>query len=186
MKVTSFLALSLVCMFALTTAADARPRPQGFGGKSFSANKTFGLGLELGEPSGLNGKYFLSSDNALDFGLGYIYGHYRGGDGLHLYADYLWHPMVLTSADAFELPFYVGVGGRFWDWGDYNCRGGVCEYYGTTAFGVRVPLGLSFDFNRVPLDIFVQIVPTLDFYRNYRDNVYFQIDLSIGVRFWFN
>jgi hypothetical protein len=50
---------------------------------------------------------------------------------------------------------------------------------------VRVPLGLSFDFNNVPLDIFIQLVPTLDFYRHYRDSVYFAIDLSIGVRFWF-
>ena len=49
-----------------------------FGGKRFEANKTFGLGLELGEPTGLTGKYFLSGTNALDFGLGYIYHHYYG------------------------------------------------------------------------------------------------------------
>src|SRR4051812_39029280 len=105
MKVTRLLALSMILGFALTTGgtADARPRPHGFGGKRFEANKTFGLGLELGEPSGINGKYFLSGSNAIDFGLGYIYRHYYAGDGLNLYADYLWHPVVLTSAEAFEL-----------------------------------------------------------------------------------
>src|SRR3954470_22337258 len=107
MKTTSFLALSILLGLAFASStADARPRPHGFtsGGKRFEANKTFGLGLELGEPDGLNGKYFLSSSNALDFGVGYIYHHYYGDDGIHLYADYLWHPLVLTSAAAFELP----------------------------------------------------------------------------------
>ena len=188
MKTTRLLALSI--LFGLVFAAshaDARPRPHGFGGKNFEANKTFGLGLELGEPTGLTGKYFLSGDNAIDFGLGYIYNHWRGGDGIHVYADYLWHPLSLTSQPAFELPFYIGVGGRFWSF-DYGCDrfGNNCRYYGTSAFGVRVPVGLAFDFNNVPLDIFVQLVPTLDFFRNYGDHIGFGIDGSIGIRFWFN
>jgi hypothetical protein len=187
MKVTRFFALSMMFAIALAHSADARPRPKGFGGKSFEANKTFGLGLELGEPSGITGKYFLSPSGAIDFGLGYIYGHYYAGDGLHVYADYLWHPLVLASAAPFELPFYIGLGGRFWSF-DYGCEpnGRNCAYDGA-AFGVRVPLGLDLDFNNVPLDIFFQIVPTLDFYRHYRDrDLYLGIDASIGVRFWFN
>ena len=42
----------------------------------------------------------------------------------------------------------------------------------------------------MPLDIFVQIVPTLDFFSgNYRYNnhdIYLGFDASIGIRFWFN
>src|SRR5690606_12634036 len=159
--------------------------------RSFEANKTFGLGLELGAPFGLSGKYFLTESNALQFGLGAIYEHYYAGDGLHLYLDYLWHPVSLVSAQAFELPFYIGVGGRFWDF-DY-CRGPddrVCGY-GGSAFGIRIPLGISFDFNRVPLDVFFHIVPTLDFYRGdyhryYDRGTHFGIDASVGVRYWFN
>src|SRR5262249_1780157 len=99
-------------------------------------------------------------------------------------ADYLWHPVSLASGDSFELPFFVGVGGRFWEF-DYNCGGARCN--NASAFGVRVPLGISFDFNNVPLDIFAQIVPTLDFYRNYTvHSVYLVIDASIGIRFWFS
>ncbi|HUS30386.1 MAG TPA: hypothetical protein VMZ53_17880 [Kofleriaceae bacterium] len=192
MKTTRLLALSILLGFAFVSTADARPRPHGFntGGKRFEANKTFGLGLELGVPDGLTGKYFLSSSNAIDFGVGYIYHHYyaRDNDGLNIYADYLWHPLVLTSADAFELPLYVGVGAHFWDWGDYGCdrNGNNCVYYGTSALGVRVPVGIAFDFNNVPLDIFVQLVPTVDFFRHYRDDFGFHVDFSIGIRFWFN
>jgi hypothetical protein len=190
MKVTRFLALSIVLAVAAAPVVEARPRPAGPSNmKKFSANKTFGLGLELGEPTGLTGKYFLNDSNALDFGLGYIYhSYYYGDDGVHVYADYLWHPLSLVSAQAFELPLYIGVGGRFWDF-DY-CYQRVCDY-GGSAFGIRVPFGVAFDFNQVPLDVFISLVPVFDFisgdyYDRYRDRTHFGLDFSVGIRFWFN
>lgn len=184
MKITSLIAIAIL---ACVSAADARPRPRGFGGHPFTANKKFGLGLELGEPTGVTGKLFLTESNALQFGLGEIYHHYYGGDGLHLYVDYLWHPTVLTSAEAFELPFYVGVGGRIWFF-DYNCpgpNGDVC--HDAEGFGIRVPIGIDFDFNNVPLDIFIQATPTLDFFRHYQPHdVFLDIDFSVGIRYWFS
>ena len=153
----------------------------------FEANKVFGLGLELGEPTGLNGKYFVSPSGALDFGVGWIYDHYYYGDGLHLYADYLFH-FSLASAQAFELPFYVGPGLRFWDF--RYCYQGLCDY-GGSAIGIRVPFGIAFDFNNAPLDIFLQLVPVLDFVggdyynRYYHDRTHFGIDGTVGIRFWF-
>ena len=177
-----YLAAAAAAAVALSTAAtaEARPRPAGGTiGSPFSSNKTFGLGLELGNIEGVIGKLWLNDSNALDFGLGYIYEF--GPSGLHLYADYLWHPFSLTSQPAFELPFYIGVGGRFWAWDNYNNNNGV------NAFGVRVPIGISFDLNNIPIDIFVQAVPTLDFFRNYtRHSVYLDIDVSFGARFYFN
>lgn len=166
-----------------TTAADARPRPDGqLGGRHFEANKTFGLGLELGAPTGITGKYFLSADRALDFGVGAIYGYFDN-TGIHVYGDYLFHPVSLASTEAFELPLYVGIGGRFWNFDDRRANG---FDYSVSAFGVRVPVGVSFDFNNVPLDAFVQVVPVLDFYSGYNRTVYVDIDASIGVRYWFN
>ena len=188
MKVTRLVTLSIALAFASTTA-DARPRPKSFGAgsKKFEANKTFGLGLELGYPDGLTGKYFVNESNALQFGLGYAYRHYYYDHGLHLYLDYLWHPFVLASAEPFELPFYIGVGGRFWDY-DYGCdRNGNNCIYGGSAVGVRVPVGIAFDFNNIPLDVFIQVAPTLDFFfRDYRDRIYLSFWGSVGVRFWFN
>jgi hypothetical protein len=186
MKALSFAIILALGMFASHAAEAQRARPHGFGGEKFEANKKFGLGLELGEPTGITGKLFVSPDQALDFGIGDLYhGYYINANagGIHLYADYLWHPFVLTKTEAFYLPFYVGVGGRFWNT-DYCDRvSGACA----SLFGVRVPVGISFDFNNVPLDIFVQLVPTLDFYRNYTPHsVYLDIDFSFGVRFWFS
>jgi len=185
MKATSF-AIAFALLMVLGHAAEAqRARPHGFGGEKFEANKKFGLGLELGEPTGITAKLFVAPDQALDFGLGDLYhGYYvdRNAAGLHLYVDYLWHPLVLTKAEAFYLPLYIGVGGRFWDT-DYCDRANNC----VSIFGIRAPVGISFDFNNVPLDIFLQLVPTLDFYRNYGPHsVFLDIDFSFGVRFWFS
>ena len=175
-------ALALTLAFAaVADDAEARPRPRA--GKSFEANKTFGLGLELGQPSGLTGKYFLSQDRALQFGVGTIY-HWRERDGLNLYLDYLFHPVSLASNPAFELPLYFGIGGRLWDVDDYSRND---RYNDTFALGLHVPVGIAFDFNNVPLDIFIQLAFVLDFYTGdyYRD-VYGDLNGSVGVRYWFN
>jgi hypothetical protein len=178
----------LLSTFALAlfvaTTADARPRPGGhLGGRRFEANKTFGLGFELGAPTSVVGKYFLASDRALDFGVGTIY-NYFDRSGLHVYGDYLWHPVSLASTEDFELPLFIGIGARIWDF-DNRLNDGVRDH--AVAFGARVPVGISFDFNTVPLDVFVQIVPVLDFFSGYAAHtVFLDFDASIGVRYWFN
>ena len=172
--------LPLLFMALFIGDADARGRRRSAGTR-YVSNGTFGLGLELGGPTGLNGKYFLSDDGALNFGIGaegYAY-RYRGRNGLNLYLDYLWHPVSLVDADAFQLPFYIGLGGRIWSFDEDRYGDGF-------AFGIRVPIGIAFDFNNVPLDIFIQVTPTLDFYRDYYDSVGFWFDFSVGIRFWFN
>lgn len=162
--------------------AQARPRP-GYHESNFQANKTFGLGLELGDPTGLTGKYFFGGSHALDFGIGGygyyadVYGHH-GYRGVNLYLDYLWHPVSLVSAEAFELPFYIGIGGRILD----DARDG----YGALV-SARVPIGISFDMNNIPFDFFLQLTPYLDFYSGYDGGfAAIEIQFSFGARFYFN
>jgi hypothetical protein len=174
---------SIAVLVLLVGTAHARPRPADSTMSDFEANKTFGLGLELGEPFGINGKYFYSRNKAIDFGLGDIYDYYNYR-GVYLYADHLWHPTTLVRTEAFELPFYIGAGASIWHWEDY--RGAVVD---GDAIGARMPIGVSFDFNNTPLDIFVQLVPTLDLFADtpmgYDRNYYFIIEGSVGLRYWF-
>jgi hypothetical protein len=159
---------------AFVAQADARPRPAGRGGKKFQANKTFGLGLMLGAPSGLTGKFFLSRDTALDFGVG-VYEGYRD-DGIHLHFDFLWHPVVLATNPTFWLPLYFGVGARYFD----HNRGADDDH-----LGVRVPLGISFDFQRVPLDVFIELAFVLDFIvHDNHDRA--DLNAAVGIRYYFN
>lgn len=175
--VTTLLVVGLV-------ASPAEARRRSWGGSDFVSNGTFGLGLELGSPSGLNGKYFLTSNTALNFGVGWLYDNYwRDGDGVHLYLDHLWHPKSLVENPSFKLPFFVGVGGRFWSWDRFNDR--INDRYG--AIGVRVPFGIAFDFNNVPLDIFIALTLGVDiFYGGYADRLGPSFGGSVGVRFWFD
>jgi|HubBroStandDraft_6_1064221.scaffolds.fasta_scaffold36335_3 hypothetical protein len=182
MKTTALIVLVAVLGFSGT--ANAYRRRHFIGGTSdYQSNGIFGLGLELVEPTGLTGKLFLTPSNAIDFGIGDLYhNYYVPGDGIHVYVDYLWHPFLITEVPAFKLPFYVGVGGRFWS-ADY-CGGPNCT---ADIFGIRVPIGVDFDFNEVPLDVFIQLVPTFDFYHDYNNRDFdLDIDFSIGIRYWFS
>lgn len=172
---------------ATASVAEARPRPAGKHHKSnFEANKTFGLGLMFGDPTGLSGKYFLSSDTALDFGIGGAgWAHRYYGTGLQVHVDHLWHPISLASAEPFELPLYFGIGGRLLTF-DYDERPDR-RYDNVTALGVRVPVGLAFDFNNVPLDIFAELAIIVDFFVNdYYHRAGIDGNGAIGIRYYFN
>jgi hypothetical protein len=88
---------------------------------------------------------------------------------------------MLTETEPFKLPFYVGVGVRVWDFDDRDEVDG-------TAIGLRVPLGLAFDFNNIPLDIFIQLTFVVDFFLDdYRDDSFgVHLEGSFGARFWFD
>jgi hypothetical protein len=175
-KVALLAAAAVVGGFLLTLdpgEAEARPRPRR--GEGFEANKTFGLGLMIGFPTGLSGKYFVSSDGAFDFGVGLIGG--RNRDGLHLHFDYLWHPVTLVKTEPFYLPLYFGLGARLFDWEDDDNDDDF-------NVGLRVPVGVAFDFNNVPLDIFLELVFVLDFETD-RGDTDADFNGAAGIRYWF-
>ena len=162
--------------FAIATPAHARPRPATQ--SSFEANKDFGLGLMVGAPSGLAGKVYLSSDTALDFGVG-VYHEFRYHDGIHAHMDFLWHPAVLAKADPFWLPIYFGVGGRVLDHDDYRD-----DYNDGTHIGIRGPIGIMMDFNNVPLDIFLELALVADVIVD-NDHKYVDLSGALGIRYYF-
>jgi len=173
--------LFVLAALALCTGTSEARRRRSMGGEKYVANGKFGLGLELGAPFGLNGKYFLTDSTAFNFGIGDLYdNYYRDGDGIHLYFDHLWHPVSITNQPAFQMPFFVGVGVRLWD---LNDRNNVDDGF---ALGVRVPIGIAFDFNKVPLDIWIQLTFVADVFFDYRDRFGPHLEGSIGIRYWFD
>lgn len=174
--VVAALAFALV-VSALPDEVDARPRPVRQETKSFEANKTFGLGLMLGFPTGLSGKYYVGTDTAIDFGVGTGYNGRRDyGNGLSLHADFLWHPLVIADPEPFWIPLYVGVGARFLEHGDRD----------DTHLGIRIPVGIAMDFNEVPLDIFFELAFVVDFVHDDNRHNRFDLHSAIGARYYFN
>ena len=128
-------------------------------------DKNFGLGIILGEPTGVSAKLWTSGDNAFDFAAAWSF---KGNGHLLLQADYVWHIFRLIPVSSGKLPFYVGVGGRV-----------VLD--NDPLIGVRVPLGLDYMFSNAPVDIFVELVPILDL----APSTDFDFGGGIGARYWF-
>jgi hypothetical protein len=189
-RVASILAVVAVSIAAATTsttahAAEGNAHP-------------FGLGIEVGAPTGLTAKYYLGRSRggtmmALQFGVGAIERYHD--DGLHLHVDVLWHPAVLARTPEFTLPLYLGVGGRVLQHDDDYCvqQGGdrVCfDGESDTHVGVRVPFGLLMDFNRTPIDVFLELAVVMDFildeYDRYgHDTLETDLNGALGVRYYF-
>jgi hypothetical protein len=138
----------------------------------------FGMGLILGEPTGLSAKLWTSRDNAFDFGLGVsvggdrirYQGNYKGTGRIHFHMDYLWHAFnAISSTERF--PLYYGIGGR------YNSGGG---YDG--SLGIRGVFGIAWFPHSTPIDVFLELVPVFQV----TPLTGLGIDAGLGIRYFFN
>jgi hypothetical protein len=133
---------------------------------------TLGVGLILGEPTGIAAKLYLSDDRAIQGAVGASFIAY----GYQLHVDYVLHPWILQDRDTFVLPVYVGPGVRFVD---YAARGQDSHF----AIGVRAVGGLLFDFKNVPLDVFVEVAGVLEY--DFSEGVEVALNVGAGVRYYF-
>ena len=130
--------------------------------------KHAGIGFIVGEPTGLDAKFFLTNEHALEFGLAWSL---SDNEHMHLQGDYLWHRYGLfTLNNADELPLYFGIGGRV-----------VLREDADDIVGIRFPIGLAYMFTNYPFDIFFELVPILDV----APDTDFDLEGAIGARFWF-
>lgn len=135
---------------------------------------TFGIGLILGEPTGVSAKLYLQDDQAIQAAVGFAF----VGGGVHAHADYVFHPVILQERDSFVLPVYVGPGVRMINYAD----GRDASYF---ALGARVVGGLLFDFKEIPLDAFVEVAGVVEF--GFADDEGFGLALNAaaGARYYF-
>lgn len=161
MKHMKYISLLLI-VFALLLSAQ----------QSTAQSKKFGLGVILGEPTGLSAKYWVSNSNALAFGLGWstYHPHYDDrGSRVHFHMDYLWHSFdSIRSEETFT--FHYGIGGRFKDRGGNN-----------GSFAVRGVGGINWLPSELPIDVFFELAPSLEL----TPATGFAIDGALGARFYF-
>jgi hypothetical protein len=114
----------------------------------------FGLGIIVGGPTGLSGEYKMGV-TAIDFAVGLNLFDKRH---VYVHGDFLFVLPDLLGSGAVGLSPYLGAGVFFTDLGG-NDRLGI---------GLRAPFGLSLDFKRAPLQIFLEltvgllVVPDVD------------------------
>src|SRR5690349_6742649 len=115
-----------------TARADDEPL-----GESSGVEKgSFGVGLIIGEPTGLTARLYLGDDVAVQAAVGSDF----GVGALQVHVDYVWHPWLIEDRDSFVLLAYVGPGVRF----IYYDKGRDGDDY--PGIGLRVVGGLVFDF----------------------------------------
>jgi hypothetical protein len=165
---------SLALVAALAGAAHAQDDEEAGGG---SVEKgAFGVGIVLGEPTGIAAKLYLG-DNAVQGAVGF--GFIEGGGSAHV--DYVFHPWILEEREGFELIAYLGPGARlaYIDGG----AGGDDHW----AVGARGVIGLLFEFHEIPIDVFAEVAPVLQFrFVEGEDNgVGFGFEGGLGARYYF-
>ena len=131
----------------------------------------FGAGIILGEPTGASLKYWLNDGMAVDGAVGASYDHEAHHDAsFYLHGDLLWHNFDLLPVPRGQLPVYVGAGGlvRF-------------RHDEDNEVGLRIPVGISYLFDNIPVDIFAEVAPAIDVAPGIRG----EIMGGIGARFWF-
>lgn len=138
---------------------------------------TIGLGLIIGEPTGITAKLYLQDDQAIQGAAGFA----LLGSGLHIHADYVFHPAILQARDGFVLLAYVGPGVRLIQYRD-GARGDSPSHL---ALGARGVGGLLFDFTQAPLDAFVEIAGVLEFNFGEDGGPGVALNAAAGARYYF-
>jgi hypothetical protein len=143
------------------------------GGRAHAqSERGFGLGLIIGNPTGVTMKGFLSKETAIDGAVGF---GVLGGEGLHVHADFLWH-FEIKRWDVAALDLYLGVGPMLGFHGHPHPR----DDHGRVFIGARGPFGLAVMFN-APFDVFLEVAAGLWVIQDVR----FHLDAAIGGRYWF-
>ena len=128
-----------------------------------------GIGLILGEPTGISGKLWMSTDTAIS---GAAAWSFVKNEHFHLHADWISHNWNIlkkyTDITSGELPLYYGIGGRV-------------KIEDDVRIGLKFVLGTAYIFEEAPFDIFFEIAPVMDIVPETELNS----NAGIGVRYWF-
>lgn len=153
LKDTTLLFLALIFTLSLSNNLSAQNTG---GGKT-------GVGIMLGEPTGISLKVWNNQRSAIDAGLAWSF---SGKDAIHFHADYLLHKWL--DVEKGDLAFYYGLGGRV-------------VFSDDPFVGARIPLGLNYLVPDSQLGLFFEIVPILDVL----PDTDFDANGAIGLRFYF-
>jgi len=125
-----------------------------------------GLGIILGEPTGVSLKSWIGRREAFDVAVAWSF---EGEGAIHIHADYLFHNFRLFNIEKGDLVFYYGIGVRI-------------KTVNKTQVGVRFPFGLSYLFEKDPLEIFFELGPIM----NLTPKTLFRMTTGVGVRYYFD
>lgn len=135
------------------------------------ARAEFGIGINLGEPTGLNLR--VGRDRTLEATAGWSLRD--GGTNIVLLGNVLYHgKSVFSNSPLTGIVPYAGAGLGFWMWDDkHNDDGDQAGAW------VQVPLGIDLRFT-IPLELTLHIDPGIDVVPNTNATIHW----GLGIRYW--
>ncbi len=142
-------------LFAAKQTTETKTKQRGF----------FGIGIIIGEPSGITLKYWLDKNSGIDLALAWSF---EKEASLRIHGDYLWHFKDVLNVPHGEFMPYIG--------------GGLLINISDKAkIGIRVPFGIEYFLSSIPIEIFLELVPVL----NIVPATTMGANVGLGIRFYF-
>lgn len=124
----------------------------------------FGLGIIVGEPTGLNAKLWTAENTAFAATAAWS----LSNDWMLINADFLRHSYSVFNVNKGSMPLYYGLGASLGLGTDF-------------ILGARVPVGISYIFADAPLDVFLEVAPVLMLI----PDIDFELQGGVGIRYYF-
>ncbi len=124
-----------------------------------------GLGVILGEPTGLSLKAWMSHTTAFDLAVAWSTVDEPAVD---IHGDYLFHDYDLFHVDRGQLPVYYGLGAR------------LKFLNHDSQAGVRAPVGVEYLFESAKVGLFMELAPILDL----APDTGFHLNGAVGARYY--
>jgi hypothetical protein len=125
-----------------------------------------GIGLIVGDPTGITGAYRMGNHTAVDVAVGL---DELDHDSVYVHAEFLFILGDLLRGGSVSLGPYVGVGGFLVDFKD------------DIGIGARAPFGLSLDFHAAPLQIFLEVAAFILLVPDTNSD----LGVALGLRYYF-
>lgn len=138
-------------------------------GASWSQRSGFGLGIIAGEPTGIDGKFWLSGNTAFDAAAAWSF---VDCTRFQVQGDFVFHNFNVLKrtfeVTKGELPLYYGIGARL-------------RVQHENEFGLRFVGGAAYLVDNAPVDIFLEVAPIM----NLAPRTELDLSAAAGIRFWF-
>ena len=144
----------------------------------YSQDSGFGMGIIVGEPTGISAKLWMTGTSGLVFGAAWSFltdesESTENGEGSHLHLafhiDYVFHALDLFDIPGGKVGAYIGGGGRI-----KILDNGI-------ILGCRIPLGLVYFNEPLTIDVFIELVHVMELYPETRVSG----NGGIGIRYYF-
>ncbi|MDI6400471.1 hypothetical protein QLX67_00555 [Balneolaceae bacterium ANBcel3] len=133
--------------------------------ESYASDQNKGVGVLIGDPTGISFALRTQTDRAFAGGLAWSF---RGHSTMHFHLDYLFYHHGIIPVEKGSLPLYYGLGGRL-------------RFGDTDKLGIRIPLGIAYQFENDPIELFFEIVPILELV----PGTALSGNAAIGIRYYF-